>query len=381
MWDAAQPEHAARNSLSSKTEANKATRTDVSYFLQALLRLPAFQSTGKDRRIRLVIIGQLAAVAITAVATAARFQLDPFLPPGFPYLTFFPCVVITGFIWGLSPALTCAILSGLAAWYWFIPPFGGFTLTSQSVVALLFYFVVVGIDLILLQLALYTVRSQVRTQMALRQALDFQEMVSGEADHRLKNLFATVNGLIALSQKYAATPAELASQLRERIGAMAHSVALIRGAAHGTNPSLSTVVTASLRALGTDEGERITFDGGDTIIDGRAIVPLNLIFHELGTNSLKYGALSSDAGTVGIAWNVLASASSGDILRLVWTERNGSAAVEPTRSGFGTVLINRMSQSLGGGCDFSYLETGLVVTIVMDSAGVLAGKEAPDQSI
>ncbi len=289
--------------------------------------------------------------------------------------------MITGFIWGLAPALTCAFLSGFAAWYWFIPPFGGFSLTSQSIIALLFYVVVVGIDLGLLQLALYTVRSQARTQMALRQALEVQEVVSGEIDHRLKNLFAMVNGLIALSQKYATTPAELASQLRQRIGAMAHSVALIRGAAHGANPSLRRVITASLRALGAADSDRISLAGSDNLIDGRAIIPLNLIFHELGTNALKYGALSSDAGTVGIAWDILPPGLSGAMLRLVWTEKNGPKAVEPTRSGFGTVLISRMSQSLGGDCDFSYLETGLVVTITMEHARVMAGNKTPDVTI
>ncbi len=378
MWDAAQPELADRNPLDSSSETGTRERADASYFLRALLRLPAFQNAAKDRRIRLVIIGQLAAVAITLLATAARFQLDPFLPPGFPYLTFFPAVVITGFIWGLAPALTCGILCGLASWYWFIPPFGNFSLTPQSAVALSFYAVVVGIDLGLLQLALYTVRSQARTQLALRQALEFQGVVSSEIDHRLKNLFAMVNGLVALSQKYATTPSELASLLRQRIGAMAHSAALIRGAAHGTNPSLREVIGVALRALGTTDSERINLEGRGYIVDGSAIIPLNLMLHELGTNSVKYGALSSDAGTVAVQWELLQSASPSAMLKLVWAEHRGPKVMAPLRSGFGTVLVSRMSQSLGGDSQFDYLETGLVVTITMQSSRVILGREMAD---
>ena len=61
--------------------------------------------------------GDLAAVAATGAALLLRMVLDPVLPPGFPYLTFFPAVVLTAFFFGLRPGIICAVLSGLAAWY------------------------------------------------------------------------------------------------------------------------------------------------------------------------------------------------------------------------------------------------------------------------
>ena len=57
-----------------------------------------------------------------AVAFAARLQLDPVLPAGVPFLTFFPAVILTTFVAGFAPGVLVTIISALAAWYAFIPP-------------------------------------------------------------------------------------------------------------------------------------------------------------------------------------------------------------------------------------------------------------------
>ncbi|RZK86121.1 MAG: DUF4118 domain-containing protein [Methylobacterium sp.] len=67
-------------------------------------------------------LGEGAALTASALALGLRFALDDILPPGFPYLTFFPAVILTTFFFGLRPGITCATLSGFAAWYFFIPP-------------------------------------------------------------------------------------------------------------------------------------------------------------------------------------------------------------------------------------------------------------------
>lgn len=380
MLNARQTEFVERHLASASDEAELVGGADTPHAIQRfLLRLPAFRGPQKGREVREALIGQLAAVVLTGLAAAARYALNPILPPSLPFLTFFPCIVITGFVWGLAPALTSAILSGLAAWYWFMPSAGGFYVHTQAVTAIVFYAIVVAIDLGLLQLAIFTARSLGRTQQALSKSLAIQSVVSAEVEHRLKNLFATVNGLIGLSQKYAETPAELSAQLRERINAMAQSVALLRGAAQGENPCLREVIASTLNPLGAD-GARLSLVGPDNELVTNALIPLNLTFHELGTNSIKYGALSVEDGTVSITWDVLASASSEPMLRLVWTERNGPKVAPPVRSGFGTVLINRMSQSLGGSCDFCYAETGLVVTITLQGSRLMARRETPELS-
>jgi K+-sensing histidine kinase KdpD len=55
-------------------------------------------------------------------ASVLRYWFDPVLPSGFPFLTFFPAIIVTAFVAGVGPGIVCAVLSGLVAWYLFIPP-------------------------------------------------------------------------------------------------------------------------------------------------------------------------------------------------------------------------------------------------------------------
>ncbi|NGP17222.1 DUF4118 domain-containing protein [Devosia aurantiaca] len=83
-------------------------------------------------------IAYATAIMAFAIALAVRFALNGVLPAGFPYLTFFPAVLLTAFFCGTGPGIVVAILSILSAWYWFIPPAGTFALDSQSAIAVLF---------------------------------------------------------------------------------------------------------------------------------------------------------------------------------------------------------------------------------------------------
>lgn len=94
--------------------------------------------------------GDLFAVSACVIAAALRMAFDSALPPGFPYLTFFPAVVVTTYLFGLRPGIVCAVLSGLVAWYCFIPPAHTFVLTWHIVVALGFYAFVVALDIALI---------------------------------------------------------------------------------------------------------------------------------------------------------------------------------------------------------------------------------------
>jgi two-component sensor histidine kinase len=82
---------------------------------------------------------------------------------------------------------------------------------------------------------------------------------------------------------------------------------------------------------------RIRAKGPDVILGAKPALALGLALHELGTNAAKYGALSNE-GYVEIAWT-LASAPQGRQFRLCWHERNGPPVLTPSRTGFGSRLI------------------------------------------
>jgi two-component sensor histidine kinase len=82
-----------------------------------------------------------------------------------------------------------------------------------------------------------------------------------------------------------------------------------------------------------------------------------MAFHELATNALKHGALSNDTGTIHVSWTVDAERS----VRIVWREGAGPIVVEPAKSGFGTLVLERSClQLLGSAASLNFHAEGLV---------------------
>ena len=131
-----------------------------------------------------------------------------------------------------------------------------------------------------------------------------RELLLRELDHRVKNLFAIVSGLVSFSARGAATPGEMRDALLGRIGALARSHDLVRPAIAGNNGLPGTTVGALLRALlepfGGGDGlpERLCLRGPALPLGPTGAPPIALALHELATNAAKYGALSQEGGTV-----------------------------------------------------------------------------------
>lgn len=97
--------------------------------------------------------------------------------------------------------------------------------------------------------------------------------------------------------------------------------------------------------------------GEDVLLEPQAFSTAALVFHELMTNSAKYGSLSAaGSGTVELGWH---RDGEGDLC-IAWRERNGPAVAEPTRHGFGSTIIRRsIPYDLGGKAEVRYIESGL----------------------
>jgi two-component sensor histidine kinase len=94
-----------------------------------------------------------------------------------------------------------------------------------------------------------------------------------------------------------------------------------------------------------------------------------MVVHELATNSLKYGSLSSDGGTLDVS-----TRSGGDHICLIWMERGGPVVEAPPEAeGYGSKLVQRsVSRQLGGSIDHVWSEEGLVVTVHLNRAKLSA---------
>ncbi len=204
-----------------------------------------------------------------------------------------------------------------------------------------------------------------------RQAQEQQHMLLREMDHRIKNLFALASGIVALSARSAATPAQLASVMQARLSAMARAHALtvpaLPGSDRTTEPSttLHTLISAIATPYGengSDGSARIVVTGPDMPITGRAMASIALLLHEFTTNAARYGALSTPFGRVDVECS-----EQSEEFTLVWTERGGPPILgQSTSEGFGSLLERAIVTSrLGGHLARDWRPEGLVIRLTL----------------
>jgi PAS domain S-box-containing protein len=205
-----------------------------------------------------------------------------------------------------------------------------------------------------------------------KQIAQQNEILSRELSHRIKNIFAVVNGLIGLSARQFPDMKAFARQMQERVGALGrahdyvrpHSEESARHEGPSTLKSLLTEILSPYPAL--DEG-RLTIEGDDLAVDDRGATPIGLVFHELATNSAKYGALSVPHGMVRIS-----SAVHDGRIQLTWEESCGPRIErEPDSYGFGTRLTDiSIVQQLGGTLRRDWRPEGLIVEIELATSAL-----------
>lgn len=199
-----------------------------------------------------------------------------------------------------------------------------------------------------------------------KRAQEQQALLIREMAHRVKNLFALVGGMIALTARGASTPADLAQSLQARLTALAraHDLTLADPGMAMNWLERSTTLHALLQAIvsphvAQGEGDRVTFDGPEITIAGNAITSFALLMHELATNAAKYGAWSTAEGRVHVQW-----AREDGELRLSWTESGGPAIEQPVRQeGFGSLLARQTAVSLQGSIAREWRSDGVVVRL------------------
>ena len=202
-----------------------------------------------------------------------------------------------------------------------------------------------------------------------KKAEERQDLLLREMDHRIKNLLALAIGIVSLSSRTARNVQDLVKSARERLSALARACALTmthgarddpQGAKPTTLHSLIRTVIAPHEDMEHAQGERIRIAGPDLQISGPAISSLALLLHEFGTNSAKFGTLSTQTGQVEIV-----GAEHDQTVVLTWTERGGPAiAGPPDREGFGATLTRAtVTGQLGGEISRDWRPEGLVIRL------------------
>lgn len=196
-------------------------------------------------------------------------------------------------------------------------------------------------------------------------------LINRELKHRVKNILSVVSAIASQSLRGAGEAAEEAVRnFQARLGAFgqAHDILTARPTA---SAGIREAVENALRPHQSDAGQIVIHPGPHLALSAKQSLALALALHELATNAIKYGALTTNDGRVDISWDITRDEEGTDLFTLSWTESGGPAVEKPTRTGFGSQLITRaLSADFGGRVNVDYAPDGLRFLLVTDRANV-----------
>jgi light-regulated signal transduction histidine kinase (bacteriophytochrome) len=181
-----------------------------------------------------------------------------------------------------------------------------------------------------------------------------QELLIAELNHRVRNVLALIRGLISQTKGESGDSAKYVESLNGRVQALARAHDRVTQQNWGPG-RLNAIFDDEIAAYVPTRRDRFTISGPAVLLQPQAYSAMALIIHELVTNSCKYGALC-DSGRVEVNLSVLP----GEGLLFKWVEKCGPTVKEPTRRGFGSVIIERVVPfDLQGTAAVSFLPAGL----------------------
>ncbi len=182
-----------------------------------------------------------------------------------------------------------------------------------------------------------------------------QELLIAELNHRVRNILSLIRALVVQSKPSARDVDGFARIIGGRIQALARAHDQITSEQFSSTSLHDIVRTEVLAYIGAKQ-DRVHLDGPLICVEAAAFSTLALVFHELVTNSAKYGALSDSSGSVHVIWRVDEDGSCG----IDWIESGGPPVLAPTRRGFGSTIIERsIPHDLGGEARLDFRLGGL----------------------
>lgn len=201
-----------------------------------------------------------------------------------------------------------------------------------------------------------------------------QGLLIAELDHRVKNTLATIQSIMRFSRGTSDTLDSYVANLERRIKAMARAHDLVSRAREQA-AELRQIIGEQVNAYRGGPRANVVLTGPDLTLKPRAALSIGMVIQELATNAAKYGSLSVDGGRLDVAW-MLDRTAAAPALALSWVERGGPEVTEPTRTGFGRQVIERLlTRELGGRASLTFDPAGLRCDLHLPLDPVLAGDE------
>jgi two-component sensor histidine kinase len=300
-------------------------------------------------RVRASSIGPyLFALAIVALALFARVVLG-WMGATLQYVPYYPAILFIAFIAGPQAAAAATFAVVTIVWWAFTPPYYRFSPLGTADLANMVVFV--GSSALVIWLAqLYRMTvSRLRTEERHR------ELMLRELEHRGKNTFAVVEAIV----RNTLGSGDDANTIVGRVRSVSSTNDIInKSPTH--RASLLSIIRNEFEPYGL---ERVRCTSSDLDLNPHTSRHIALVLHELVTNAVKHGALSTADGFVAIEW-----VADGAKVKMRWAERNGPQAVTPETYGFGARLVTSTLKALGGGIEADFSPQGLTCEITFRQA-------------
>jgi two-component sensor histidine kinase len=292
--------------------------------------------------------GQAIALVAVLAALACRTAADSFVDQGLYFTFLFPGVLVAGLFGGTWSAISTAFFGALLIAYIWIPPRYSFDLTGDGLFRLVSFWTV-GSMVILLTAFVHTVLDK------LAAAEHRATTTARELHHRVQNALTLVQAIARQTFRTSDNLTGAQEVFSARLTALGRAQALLDEGVD-ENVTVAILIRAALNPFDTGQ---FALSGPSLFLPNDIGVSFALLLHELATNSIKYGALSSAAGRVDITWQKETSERGC----LIWKEQSGPAVIRPSRTGFGSKLLRTAFPQGRGDASIAFEPDGVRCTI------------------
>ncbi|OQP87181.1 hypothetical protein BTR14_07090 [Rhizobium rhizosphaerae] len=291
------------------------------------------------------------AVLAFVMAFAVRYVLQHQLPPGFPFLTFFPAVILSAFLCGTLPGIFVATASTLASWYFFISPLNSFGLNGAVALALGFFIAVASIDIAIIHYLIKWMEHLDRERQRSRELAAARDLLFREMQHRISNNLSVISALLRLQQralkdeaaKRALSDAAMRLSLISKIQRQLHDP---QGQELAFGTSLQELCQDIVEASGTRQRISVRVEAPPLFLGAERAVPLGLIIAELVANALEHAFEGREEGRITIT---LAETPEGLAIRVADDGHGVPEGFDLTQAkSLGLTVARQLAQQLGG---------------------------------
>lgn len=290
--------------------------------------------------------GALLGAGLAGAAAAVRWAMPAAPGSELPFITYFPALIVASALGGFTGGLTCLATATIAAAYLLAMP------DRSAIWALGSFWIAGGLVIVVAAALADSVRELRRSRSQLTYAQAQLRTLVDELAHRSRNALFVIMSIVSQSARAAGSAVDAERMINARLEALlrAQEVTL---QADGTSACLRPLLQKALEPFGL---ERIVIAAAPEVrVEADVAMGLGLLFHELATNALKYGALSLPPGRVLIDWTVDAG-----VARFVWRELGGPPVAEPSKKGFGGRLLDAALVPQGGKAERRFEPEGMV---------------------